>query len=51
MENFLFNVIELRWLNLMEEDVWLNVRNVEKTLVRQEKLGKWLVAQIRAARK
>jgi hypothetical protein len=36
---------------MMEENEWLNVRNVEAKLQRQEKLGRWLVAQIRQALK
>lgn len=35
---------------IMEENVWLNVRNAEEKLHRQEKHGRWLVAQTETVR-
>jgi len=35
---------------IMEENVWLNVRSAEDKLHRQEKHGRWLVAQTEAVR-
>jgi len=32
---------------LLEEEKWLNVKTVEPKLQNPEKLGRWLVAQIR----
>jgi len=37
-------------LTIMEENVWLNVRNVEAKLLIQEKAGRWRVVQTELAR-
>jgi hypothetical protein len=35
----------------MEENVWLNARNVEQKLLRLKNAGLWLVAQTNLAKK
>jgi len=49
MESFLFEIVQTM-IMIMEENVWLNVRNAAEKLHRQEKHGRWLVAQTETVR-